>query len=124
LKKQQWTITNYVALIYGAIFGINHLSIEKLTSGQVELLKWFAVVACIVGFVHLAVVELHMLGQRKETKRAIKFIFGEYGGEDDDTERAQIIGPDDSGSFWRDLPFLSAFVLVVLGGAVLVWHFI
>jgi len=124
LKKQQWTITNYVALIYGAIFGVNHLS-EELTSEQSDLLKSLAIIACAVGLIHLAVVECHMLGTRKETNRALKWIFGEYG-EGDDTERGQIIGREGSlwGSFWRDLPFLAAFVLVIIGGAVLVVSFI
>jgi hypothetical protein len=122
LKKQQWTITNYVALIYGAIFGVNHLS-DELTSAQVGLLKWFAVAACAVGLWHVVTVECHMLRQRTDTARSIKWIFGEYK-EGDDTERAQIIGDDDSGSFWRDLPFLLAFMLVIGGGAVLVWWFI
>jgi hypothetical protein len=123
LKKQQWTITNYVALIYGAIFGVNHLS-EDVTSEQVGWLKVFTLLACIVGLIHLGVVECHMLRTRKETNRALKWIFGEYGGEEDDTERGQIIGPDDRGSFRRDLPFLAAFVLVIIGGAVLVISFI
>jgi hypothetical protein len=56
--------------------------------------------------------------------RAMKWIFGEYK-EGANTERAQIVGSDgSSGALWRDLPFLLAFALVVVGGAGLVFCFI
>lgn len=43
-KKQQWTITNYVVLVYGAIFGLsrygNPTTIEKAGLSLVALVAW------------------------------------------------------------------------------------
>ena len=48
LKHRQWTITNYVALIYGALFGVKHL-VHSSVSHQDSVLKFFAVLASAIG---------------------------------------------------------------------------
>jgi hypothetical protein len=62
-----------------------------------------------------------MLQTRKQIDKSIKWVFGPYE-RDAQTERAQIAGPDESGSFIRDLPFLLALVTVlIVGAAIVVW---
>jgi hypothetical protein len=107
LKKQQWTITNYIAVIYGAIY---------LT--QMAWLKPVAVLACVFGLWQLILIEFHMQQTRNEIDKAINYIFGPYN-KSNDTERAQIVGPDNSGTLLRDLPFLLALMLVLIVGALI-----
>jgi hypothetical protein len=122
LKRQTWTITNYVVLIYAAIFGAEHLSSSApLSTAQVIILKGAAIVAALFGLLHLIVIEFSMLQTRNQINKSINWIFGPYNA-DVKNERAEIAGPDDEGSLWRDLPFLLALGIVVIVGAfIVVW---
>jgi hypothetical protein len=132
LKQRQWTITNYVALIYGALFSVKHLvhsSVQHQDSVltvlfQDSVLKALALVAGIVGVGCVLTVQKHLRELRGELDKANDWIFGEFK-EGDQTERGQIVGRStgEEGS-WRDLPFLSSFLMVLIVGALLCWLFI
>jgi hypothetical protein len=120
LKRQAWTITNYVVLIYAAIFSAEHFS-SNAPSPHMWFLKAAAIVAGGFGLWHLIVIEGTMLQTRNEINRSINWIFGPYNA-DAQTERVHIVGPDDDGSFSRDLPFLLALVTVlVVGVLIVIW---
>lgn len=129
LKKQNWTITNYAALIYGALLSVKHFAVpaeHPLDPWQVVLLQLVAVVAVVAGAFGVGLVlfvHKHMRDVRKEIKRAEKWIFGEYK-EGANTERSEIVGPDDEDATNRDVPFLGAQILVLVGGALLVVCFL
>src|SRR2546430_1938380 len=54
LKKQQWTITNYIALIYAAIFGVTkELQSTSFPSALKCILIAAAIVACVYGLTAL-----------------------------------------------------------------------
>jgi hypothetical protein len=122
LKRQTWTITNYIALIYAAIFSAEHLtSNTPLPTSQAIILKIAAIVAALFGLFHLIVIESSMLQTRNQINKSINWIFGPYKA-DVENERLHIAGPDDKGSFWRDLPFLLALVTVlVVGVLIVIW---
>jgi hypothetical protein len=116
LKRQTWTITNYVVLIYAAIFSAEHLTTNAhLPTGQVIFLKAAAIIAAVFGLWHLIAIECSMLQTRKQINKSINWIFGPYNANAEN-ERAKIAGPDDEGSFRRDLPFLLALVTVLIVG--------
>src|SRR4051794_15408635 len=75
LKKQQWTITNYIALIYGAIFVI------AKESGSTSDLKWIliaaVIVACGYGLFTLWIVQLDLAKARERLSKANREIFGD-----------------------------------------------
>ena len=122
LKRQTWTITNYVALIYAAIFSAEHLtSNAPLPTSEVILLNAAAIIAAVFGLWHLIAIECSILQTRQQIDGSINWIFGPYK-EDVENERAKIAGPDDKGSFWRDVPFLLALVTVlVVGVLIVIW---
>jgi hypothetical protein len=128
LKQRQWTITNYVGLIYGALFSVKHLAHSTVQYQDSVLtvlhrdsvLKVLAVLAGAVGLYCVLTVQKHLRELREEIDNANDWIFGEFK-KGDQTERAQIVGPSTGEEgFWRDLPFLSSFLLVLIGGALLV----
>ena len=124
LKKQQWTITNYVILIYGALFSIKHLP-HALVSHEDSWLKGFAVLAGIGGLVCVLTVQRHMKMTREDIVKSENWIFGEYQKGEEPSERTEVIGvPGSEGAWCRDLSFLGALLLVIIGGAVLVIKFI
>jgi hypothetical protein len=120
LKRQTWTITNYVVLIYGAIFSAEHFS-SNPPLPSVWFFRVAAIVAGVFGLWHLIAIECSMLQTRKQIDKSIKWIFGPYES-DALTERAQIAGPDGQSSFTRDLPFFLALLTVlIVGAAIVVW---
>jgi len=74
LKKQQWTITNYIALLYGAIFVL--AKELALSSEQRNLLIGSTVVAGVYGILALLKVQNDLKKARKRLDKANKKIFG------------------------------------------------
>ncbi len=64
LKRQTWTITNYVVLIYAAIFSAEHFP-SNVPLPSVWFLKTAAIVAGVFGLWHLIAIECSMLQTRK-----------------------------------------------------------
>ena len=70
------------------------------------------------------IVQCHLGALRGEIDKANDWIFGKFK-KGEQTERGQIVGPSTGEEgFWRDLPFLFSFLLVLIGGALLVVLFI
>jgi|SRR6516164_6720462 hypothetical protein len=114
LKKQEWTLTNYVAVIYGAIFGVSRFSPADTT-----WLQALIGLAGIYGFIGLLVIQYDLHDARNELDKTIDWIFGKY--EDGLPERKNIVGPTGEGGLARDLPFLLGLMLVLGFGAWLAW---
>jgi hypothetical protein len=70
LKKQQWTITNYIALIYAAIFAVTKELESTLAFALKCILIAAAIVACIYGLCALIMVQVD-LGEARE-RRAMR----------------------------------------------------
>ena len=100
LKKQQWTITNYIALIYAAIFVIA----KEL--GSRSDLKWIliaaAFIACGYGLFALKTVQVDLAGARERLDKASREIFGdkEFSSiEQDRPHSEERVAPDHGALF-------------------------
>jgi succinate dehydrogenase hydrophobic anchor subunit len=113
LKKQQWTLTNYVAAIYGAIFGLSRFS----SPTAAIWLQLLILVVFIYGFYGLFVIQSDLQEARTELDKAIDWIFGEY--EEGIDERKYVVGPTGNRGPWRDFAFSFGLMAVLIGGAVL-----
>src|SRR5262245_6926255 len=71
LKKQEWTLTNYIAVIYGAIFGVSRFSPPDTT-----WLQALIGLAGFYGFIGLLVIQYDLHHARKDLDKAIDWIFG------------------------------------------------
>src|SRR6476660_1929293 len=86
LKQRQWTITNYVALIYGALFSVKHLAHSTVQYHdtvltilhQNSVLNVLAVIAGAVGVFCVLTVQRHIQELREEIADANDWIFGEF----------------------------------------------
>jgi hypothetical protein len=115
LKKQQWTITNYLLLLYGAAYAIKK---EVASSSLWWVLKWVLVggvaVACLYGLCALMIVQRDLACERKRIGKANKAIFGT-------TERAHLQITPEERPFRRGLlSFTGPLCLVLVVGAVVV----
>jgi hypothetical protein len=115
LKKQQWTITNYIALIYAAIFVIA----KEL--GSRSDLKWIliaaAFIACGYGLFALKALQVDLAEARKRLDKASREIFG-------DKEYSQLGMKLEPNPFWRGMFFTGALMLVLVVGAVIVAFYV
>jgi hypothetical protein len=114
LKKQEWTLTNYVAVIYGAIFGVSRFSPLDTT-----WLQALIGLAGGYGFVALLLIQYDLHNARIELDKAIDWIFGDNKSEL--PEKKNIVGRTGEGGLIRDLPFLLGLILVMGLGAWLAW---
>ena len=130
IKKQQWVVTNYVALIYGAIFSIKHVLSSSLPSRPPTYefgLTLLAVSACICGIFLLLNIQRDMGRIRKQIDEANEWIFGSVGEKTETLEGKHIVGPsalkNNCAPYLQGWEFLVGFILVLISGAGLVIYF-
>jgi hypothetical protein len=114
LKKQQWTITNYLLLIYAAVFGIMK---ELSTTDTRPALRCMAIGAvgltCLYGLAALVKVQYDLGETRKSISCTDQRIFGT-------TERDLLGIRRDKDPYGRGLFFTSGLALTLVFGAVFV----
>jgi hypothetical protein len=114
LKKQQWTITNYIALIYAAIFGVTkELQSTSFPSTLKCILIAAAIVACVYGPTALTKVQVDLGEARERLDKTDREIFG-------DKEYRELGLRQETHPFWRGMFFTGALMLVLVIGAVIV----
>jgi len=111
-KKQQWGITNYVVLVYGAIFGLSKYYFINPTPTLCEkrVLSLIALVAGVYALVLLALIQKN-LGMYRGQLKAI------YCHWLSDEERKLVLRPSPYPDLFRGGSFLAALVGVVIIGA-------
>jgi hypothetical protein len=112
LKKQQWTITNYIALIYAAIFAVTKEL--RPTSTLNYILIAAAIVACLYSLWVLSMVQRDLGKTRRRLDNANRNIFGyrEYN---------ELGMEPDSNPYRRGImSFTGGLVLVLVVGATIV----
>jgi len=111
LKKQQWTITNYLLIIYAAVFGI-----VKGLSPTPLVLRYVAIgivfLTCLYGVAALIIVQCDLGDARKRISSADENIFGTK-------ERANLGLQPDEDPYGRGLLFTLGLGLALVAGAVL-----
>lgn len=68
VKKQQWSITNYLILILAALFGISR-TFQPLTACEKLVESTFAVIASCYGIYLLILMQIHMADTRRRLKK-------------------------------------------------------
>lgn len=63
-KQQQWSVTNYVLLLYGAFFGISQISALKVASCERFVLCLLATALCVVGILLVVMLEKSIKARR------------------------------------------------------------
>jgi hypothetical protein len=116
LKKQQWTITNYLVAIYVAIFWVGN-NMKQLTDSEKWSLTALTVVAGIYGVVLLVVIQYDMGQARRRIQDADVTIF-------DPQERAALGIERYRGPHRRGISFLAALIGVCVVGAILLVRFL
>jgi hypothetical protein len=108
LKKQQWTITNYIALVYGAIF---------VASKEIKTYKCFLVAATAL----VAIYGMYVLGKLQydlgDARGRMSAIENEIYSEE---ERRWLKIAPDRNPYVRGLEFTIGLMLVVVVGAIIV----
>src|SRR5262249_8446593 len=132
-KQQQWTITNYGALILAAIYAVGH----QLPAGATHLqskLKFLAILAfaiAAVGSFFLLRIQWHMARSRHRSDKLYKTYFTPNELRDiglTDEEINNLGDENDlqgkrwwrSANWWRGLEFTGPLILVLWVGAILV----
>jgi hypothetical protein len=118
IKKQQWTITNYAALLYGAIF-VFAKGLSRESYGETVLLTSVTAAVCWYGTVMLLHTQTDLSDARKRLDHAIKELFK-------DTKERNILGLEkDTEPFIRSLEFAIPLLGVVwFGGGMLMYYLI
>jgi hypothetical protein len=113
-KRQQWTITNYIILLYGAIFGLskyfgNPTTNEKIVFSGLTLLAW------LYASILLIFIQFNLMTYRRQLDRIYQRWLCEQ-------EAKLIIERHWYPHFFRGGFFLFALVgVVVIGGALVVY---
>jgi hypothetical protein len=107
LKKQQWTITSYVSIVYGAIFA---LTAKELSPWQIGSLVAATAVAAIYGIYLLAIVQCHLGQARIRLDKANLEIF-------DSSEWDKLQMRVERSPYTRGLEFTFAMMAVLFVGA-------
>jgi DNA integrity scanning protein DisA with diadenylate cyclase activity len=111
LKKQQWTITNYLVLLYAAVFAV-----KREISPQLDMM-WFLRIVTAIGALYglwiLMAIQFDLMRARERLDRTDKAIFSR-------TEFTQLNLKNEHHPFFQGLSFTIALVGVVVVGAVLV----
>src|ERR1700738_160874 len=76
LKKHQWTITNYVVLIYAAIFAVKKAMPQSVFCGQNLILIAATLIAGVMGIVALLKIQYDLGETRQRIDAVQKSIFG------------------------------------------------
>jgi hypothetical protein len=113
VKRQQWTITNYLMLIYAAIFWLAKNS-DKLYAGEQCILSSLTILAG-ASVALISIVQYDLRDARDRIKETEKAIFDPPERAAFQTERHQGLHP-------RGLAFLVTLISVcVLGAGLLIW---
>ena len=110
MKKQQWTITNYVALIYGAIFAATTKDVSR---SVIPLFVVATTIACLYGSFLILLIQSDLSTIRKKIDRVDLTIFGYV--EYDNLELVTYKHP-----FWRGFEFTIAMLGIIGFGAFVV----
>jgi uncharacterized integral membrane protein len=149
MKQQQWTITNYGALILAAIYAVRHQLPAEVTHLQSKLkfLATLAIVTAALGSFFLLRIQSHIARSRRRLDKLQKTYFTpnelrDIGLTDDEINNlgdendlqgkpwwrrwGEVLGLLES-RWWRrsanwrrGLEFTGPLILVLLGGAILV----
>jgi hypothetical protein len=104
LKKQQWTITNYIALIYAA---------TALPYPLKCILIAAVIVACVYGLIALGLIQFDLGKSRKRLDETERHIFG-------DKEYRELKLREEKHPYRRGMFFTGALMLLLVIGAVIV----
>jgi hypothetical protein len=114
LKKQQWTITNYIALIYAATFAVTkELKSNSFPPALKCILIAAAILACGYGLAALIWVQVDLKRARERLDEADREIFG-------DKEYKELRMQREPHPFGRGMPFTGALMVFLVIGAVIV----
>jgi hypothetical protein len=116
-KKQQWVITNYVILLYGAIFALSKVK-PDLTTNEKCGLTILIVVAWLCAILLLCKIQCDLGGYRKQLEAIHKEWLSSYEKE------TLIIKSYGNHAARRGWEFLLALLGVVTIGAALVCYFL
>jgi hypothetical protein len=111
LKKQQWTITNYLVLLYAAVFAV-----KREISPQPDMmwvLRIVTAIGALYGLWMLMAIQFDLMQARERLDRTDTAIFSR-------TEFTQLNLKNGHHPFFQNLSFTIALVGVVVVGAVLV----
>jgi hypothetical protein len=118
-KKHQWTITNYVILVYAAIFGLSRLA-KDLTLNERWVFSLLIVGAGVYGIVLLILIQRNL-----ETYRTQLHAFYENAISPEDRKTYQVGKPYAYPHFWRGGTFLFALIGVVgIAGGLVIYSLI
>jgi hypothetical protein len=112
LKKQQWTITNYIALIYAAIFGLKK-ELSALPYPLKCILIAAVIVACVYGLIALGLIQFDLGKSRKRLDETERHIFG-------DKEYRELKLREEKHPYRRGMFFTGALMLLLVIGTVIV----
>ena len=124
MKQQQWTITNYGALMLAAIYGVRHQFPAEVTHLQWKLkfLASLAIATAILGSSLLVVIQWNMRRSRRRLDKLHKTYFTQAELEGIGLSDSQIrnLGNEKWWCYFlRGWEFLVALILVLWAGAVL-----
>jgi hypothetical protein len=109
IKKQQWVVTNYLALIYAAIIWVDRSFVISRV-----LLMVVAGIAGAVGIGLLIKFQFDLRRARRGSDKATKYCF-----TDDQRSAEHLELPEDKRPFLRGSEVLVAHLAVCIGGAVI-----
>ena len=117
IKKQQWTITNYAALLYGAIFLFTK-GLSKESYGETVLLTTVTAAVCWYGTVMLLHSQTYLSDARNRLNHAIMELFK-------DTQERNILGLEsETEPFIRGLEFTIPLLGVIWFGAGMLMYYL
>lgn len=112
IKRQQWAVTNYTALIYAAIIWLA-LNIKIEAAAVSCVLITFSIIAGLVGIYLLIRFQIDLFNLRQQIEKANNYSFGSK-------EKAGFTIRDrDPDPLTRGGHILAALILVCIAGAVL-----
>ena len=113
IKRQQWAVTNYVALIYAGIIWF----VQNFESASSHILacalSTFAIIAGLIGTYLLFCFQLDLSALRRRIETAVNYSFGP------EEKEAFTIRERDPDPFTRGGHILLALILVCVGGAAM-----
>jgi hypothetical protein len=114
-KQQQWRVTNYVSLVYVALFALN-LQLEDPTRFEMTVLTFLTVAAMILG----AYVMWSLMNWLRRLEERLNAIYRTYFSEEE--QKNLSISPDRPRTRHDVEGFI--FVAIVILGAAVVLYFI
>jgi ribose/xylose/arabinose/galactoside ABC-type transport system permease subunit len=117
IKKQQWTITNYAALLYGAIF-VFAKGLSRESYGETVLLTTMTAAVCWFGTAMLLHTQTDLNDARRQLEHANKELFK-------DTKERNILGFEkETEPFIRGLEFTIPLLGVIWFGAGMLMYYL